>query len=268
MKTLVRICLIVALAFAVSGCGLVQMVLTGHPQPYPPQAPGETSAPPTAQPSLGAGPKDCIHEVWALVPSSTQPATADILHQTITTEQNRLAAMGTPAGVSAEGPDHFTLTFPDWADSAKVDDLVSHGGWLEFLEIPPDVAQFVVPGRGLPDDTPFTPIFDGDQVATARVGSDATGLPVVDLTLKSRAAALLDAYAAGHQGDSFAIVLDRDVVAVPTINASHFDGQLQITGDFTREQVARLVTLISYGALPLPVSQDQFQPGSCAGIGA
>ena len=81
---------------------------------------------------------------------------------------------------------------------------------------------------------PATPIFGGDQISAARPGTTQTGLLAVDIELKSPGAALFDQYAAAHFGERFAIVLDGIVQSAPTINATRFGGQAQISGSFTQ----------------------------------
>ncbi len=53
---------------------------------------------------------------------------------------------------------------------------------------------------------------------------------VVDLQLKDTGARLFDEYAAEHYGEQFAIVLDDQVMSAPTIQATRFGGQAQISG--------------------------------------
>ena len=267
MKTLVRICLIVSLAFAVSGCGLLPGYWRVHIPARTP-SPAETSAPPTPVPTLGSGHTNCVIETWALVHTASQPVNMDVLDQTQTIIQNRLNQVGIPAAVSLHQPDQFSVTFLASADAEMVRSLVGHTGKLLFVGVPTEFATTIAEGQPLPAGMPVTPIFDGDQIASARRGTTQTGLASIDLTLKSEGAALFDAYAADHQGDRFAIVLDGIVQSAPTINATRFNGQAQISGNFTQAQVDLLVAVLSFGYLPLPITSVQSVPGSCAAIGS
>ena len=270
MKILARVAAIVCVAFAVSGCGLVEMVLTGQAQPYPVPTPMpvETSAPVTPMPIIGSGPTDCVIETWALTHTASQPVNMDVLDQTQTIIQNRLNRVGIPAGISLHQPDEFSVTTPAWVDSDEVHGLVGHTGQLLFIAVPAEFATTIAEGQPLPEGMPATPIFSSDQIASARQGTTQTGLASIDLMLKSEGAALFDAYAADHQGDRFAIVLDGIVQSAPTINTTRFNGQAQISGAFTQAQVDLLVAVLSYGYLPLPVTSVQSVPGSCAAIGS
>jgi preprotein translocase subunit SecD len=105
---------------------------------------------------------------------------------------------------------------------------------------------------------PATPIFNGKEISAARPGQTQTGLPAVDLELKSEGARLFDEYAASHQGERFAIVLDGIVQSAPTINAARFNGQAQISGSFTPAEVNQLVLVLRYGSLPLEIKEVGF----------
>ena len=64
---------------------------------------------------------------------------------------------------------------------------------------------------------------------------------------------LFDDYAAGHQGGRFAIVLDGTVLSAPVLQATHFGGRAQISGNYTAQTANDMVTLLDFGALPLDV---------------
>jgi preprotein translocase subunit SecD len=80
------------------------------------------------------------------------------------------------------------------------------------------------------------------------------------MELKSEGARLFDEYAAEHQGEQFAIVLDDIVQSAPTINAPRFGGQAQISGNFTPAEAANLVTVLKFGSLPLEIREVGFGP--------
>jgi len=89
----------------------------------------------------------------------------------------------------------------------------------------------------------------------------------VDLQLKDTGARLFDEYAAEHYGDQVAIVLDDQVMSAPAIRASHFEGRAQITGGpggFSANEANRLVTILRFGPLPLPVRE--VDAGDCGAV--
>ena len=71
-------------------------------------------------------------------------------------------------------------------------------------------------------------MFTGDAVTVARLATDGSGGPILDLTVDARAAAALADATRGHVGEYLAVALDGVAVAVPTINEEIVDGGLQL----------------------------------------
>lgn len=105
----------------------------------------------------------------------------------------------------------------------------------------------------------FPPLFSGDQVASARIGSDQTNQRAIDLTLRPEAASLFAAYTRDHIGEYFAIVLDGSAVSVPVIQSAIEGGEVLISsgglGGFAAVDAQALVALIGSGPLPFPVEE-------------
>ena len=76
----------------------------------------------------------------------------------------------------------------------------------------------------------YPPLFSGDQVSSATVGTDQNGRPAVDFVLKDEGAKQFADYTANHVGDYFAITLDGAVISAPVIQNSIPNGNVQITG--------------------------------------
>ncbi len=72
------------------------------------------------------------------------------------------------------------------------------------------------------------PIVDDDDVRTASYAYDLSNGPTVSLVLGSTGSANLDDYAAGHQGQRLAIVVNDRVVSAPAIQAPSFLGRIVI----------------------------------------
>lgn len=270
MKPLLRVALIVCLAFVASGC----WILPGFRMVAPTPMPAETSAPPTAASSLAASPSGCVQGTWEIQATDSQPATPDILEQTRTIIENRMNATGiVPFAVRADAPARITVTFRGSDNDSEIRKLVGETGQLLFIPVPTAFATTITEGQPIPVGMPATPIFGGDQIAAARPGTNATNQPSVDLVLKSEGAALFDAFAAQNYtgpngGVKFAIVLDGKVASALGLNSGHFGGEVQILGNFTQAQVNALVTVLRYGSLPLQIKETGFLTASCAGIGS
>ena len=132
------------------------------------------------------------------------------------------------------------------------------------MPVPDEFADAVVDGQPLPVGMPVVPLFGGEGVVQATVGSSQSGQPSVDVVLAPDAAAAFDAYAAAHFGGRFAIVLDGTVVGAPTINATRFDGRAQISGTFDVAAVRQLVAILTGGVLPVSAAVLTVCPASTA----
>ncbi len=191
--------------------------------------------------------------------TDSQSVTPAILQQTRTIIENRVNATGvTEPVVTTQGADRISVELPGAVDENEIRSLVGKTGKLVFIPVPSTFSGQVTEGQPLPAGMDATPIFGGDQVDAARPGTTSTGLLAVDLSLKSQGAALFDQYAAAHYGEQFAIVLDGIVQSAPTINATKFNGQAQISGSFTTAEVTALVTVLNYGSLPLEIKEVGF----------
>ncbi|HEU5230218.1 MAG TPA: protein translocase subunit SecD [Ktedonobacteraceae bacterium] len=99
------------------------------------------------------------------------------------------------------------------------------------------------------------PLFTGSDLdpSALSVGQDQqTGQYVVNFGMKGDAVGRLGSYTASHIGQFMTITLDRTVISSPTIQ-SQLPGSGQITGNFTLDQANQLVTVLKYGALPVPL---------------
>ena len=75
------------------------------------------------------------------------------------------------------------------------------------------------------------------------VRTQVTGQWEVILTMTQRGSAAFDAMALAEYQRLVAIVLDDHVLSAPQVNAQHFNGTAQITGDFTSGSARRLAAI-------------------------
>lgn len=155
--------------------------------------------------------------------------------------------------VLTQGSDRVVVELPGVTDPEAVRKLVGQTGQLDFVPLGSTQAQ---QGQTL-DLKVNPPLFGGDQVASATVGTDQNGRPAVDFVLKSDGSKLFGDYTAKNIGAYFAITLDSVVVSAPVIQASIPTGNVQITGGglagFNAKEAANLVTVLKYGSLPFPI---------------
>lgn len=81
-----------------------------------------------------------------------------------------------------------------------------------------------------------------------------TNAPQVSLTMNSEGASRWRQITAANTNKPVAVVLDDRVYTYPTIQGTIPNGRTQITGSFTANDVADIVTVLQSGALPAPVN--------------
>jgi preprotein translocase subunit SecD len=155
--------------------------------------------------------------------------------------------------VTTQGADRVVVELPGATDPEAVKKLVGATGRLDFVPLGKTQVQ---QGQVI-DLKTFAPLFSGDQVSSATVGTDANGRPAVDFVLKGDGAKAFADYTAAHVGDYFAITLDGTVVSAPVIQNSIPNGNVQITGGglagFNAKDASDLVTILKFGSLPFPI---------------
>ena len=157
--------------------------------------------------------------------------------------------------VTTQGADRVVVELPGVTDPEAVRKLVGQTGQLDFV---PLGSTQVTAGQTL-DLKTYPPLFGGDQVASATVGTDQNGRPAVDFVLKSTGASLFADYTSKNVGAYFAITLDGAVVSAPVIQNAIPNGNVQITGGglagFNAKDATNLVTILKYGSLPFPIKE-------------
>lgn len=161
--------------------------------------------------------------------------------------------------VITQGVDRVVVELPGVDDPESIRRLVGQTGKLEFAPIPPDsaLAGQVQSGQTLDLET-YPPLFGGEQITSATLGTDQLGRIAVNFTLASKGAGLFADYTTNNVGNQFAIVLDGTVVSAPVIQSPITGGQGQITGGsggFTSAEANNLITVLKYGSLPFPVQE-------------
>ena len=245
-----------ALPFLVLTVFVVALVAAIFPLPRPAAEAGET-----LETRLGLDLIGGLRGEYQVVATDDQAVTPDILEQTRVIIENRVNATGVAEPiVVTQGQDRISVELPGVDEEGDIRNLIGTTGVLEFVPVP--AAYFGQVGQGvpLPEGMADTePLFTGVEIANARIGQDPTTREiVVDMELKETGARLFDEHAEAHFGEQFAIVLDDIVQSAPTINATRFGGQAQISGDFTPDEATNLVTVLKFGSLPLEIREVGF----------
>jgi SecDF, P1 head subdomain len=230
------------LAIAVTACGSTM----------PSQAPGTERS---------AGPSQARLE-YVIVPTDGQQPVAsdlDVLKQIV--EQRLMALDIADATVMIEDV-RLTIDGLGPDDISRVRSLVAAPGRLDIV---PMGSDDVAEGASI-DRSVHPPLFSGDQIESASVGTDQNGQPTIDLVLREDGRAKFAAYTAASIGDRFAITLDDRVLSAPIINGAIPDGNVQITGSgltgFALADARRIVAILRFGSLPFPIQEVAPTPTS------
>lgn len=234
---------------------VLALVVAIFPLPRPAGAAGDT-----LETKLGLDLIGGLRGEYQVVATDQQAVTPDILEQTRTIVENRVNASGISEPiVTTQGSDRISVEMPGIDDAGDIRELIGTTGVLAFMPVPAELQGTVGDGplpAGMAD---VQPLFTGVEIASAAIGQDPTTRQiVVNMQLKSEGARLFDEYAADHQGEQFAIVLDGVVQSAPTINAPRFGGEAQISGNFTPAEATNLVTVLKFGSLPLEIREVGF----------
>jgi preprotein translocase subunit SecD len=174
--------------------------------------------------------------------------------------QSRLEATGLATlRVSVQEPDRVVVEAAPAGVLEAVKALAGSTGRLDFV---PLGSTQMSAGEQI-DLAAFPPLFCGDQVAAASIGTDQTGQRTVDFTLKSGGKDLFANYTADHIGQYVAIVLDGQVITAPVIQSPIPNGQIQITtggiGGYPLTDAQNLVTILRFGQNPFPLREIQVE---------
>lgn len=99
----------------------------------------------------------------------------------------------------------------------------------------------------------LTTVITGKDLRNASVSFDSTtGAPEVSFQLTSEGSKRFFDYTKTHINQFLAIVLDKEVISSPRVQAAISD-QGRITGNFSLKEAQGLVIQLKYGALPVPL---------------
>jgi preprotein translocase subunit SecD len=82
------------------------------------------------------------------------------------------------------------------------------------------------------------------DIAEARVAADNNFNPAIDITFTKEGAKKMEALSEQHRDKPLAIMIDGKVVSAPLVREK-FSSRAQITGQFTKEEVERIVTALN-----------------------
>ncbi len=141
------------------------------------------------------------------------------------------------------------LEFKLQRDFADIDEALAQAG-LSSTSTPAQIEA-----SGVSDDIFYVPTeLTGRYVEKASVAQDhITREPIVLLNFSGEGGRLFADMTKENVGNVMAIVLDGEVISAPVIRDVIYDGNVQISGQFTLEESQELARNLNYGALPVPI---------------
>ena len=184
----------------------------------------------------------------------------------------RVNAIGvTEPLVQVEGARRILIELPGIEDPQEALSLIQETALLEFVDtgdqsLPaglcirtnlnegqPSRCETEATNGGATFEPPtFTTILTGAGLREAGVDTDQLGQYFVTFTLTEEGGQIFGEHTAANQGRFLTIVLDKEVVSSPQINAAINDSGV-ISGNFTLEEAQRLATQLKFGSLPVPL---------------
>jgi preprotein translocase subunit SecD len=206
---------------------------------------------------------------------------------------NRVNALGvSEAVVQPAGSNRIVVELPGETDPAQALATIKQTGLLEFVDMS-DLSDRVaaslmhtrvntdwIPGGIQPINnitpeipgvdtqeptstiTPTLPAEVGPTLHTVMTGTDLKNVGVqttqgggyvVGFELNAEGTQIFKDFTSSHVGKILGIVLDKEVISVPTINTAITGGQGVIEGRFTAEEANNLAVQLKYGSLPIPL---------------
>jgi len=219
---------------------------------------------------------------------------AEAMNTARTIVENRVNGLGvSEAVVQQAGDRRIVVELPGETDPEKALAILRQTGLLEFVDmseisvdqaialvgtkIETDFAQGSEADDVLEDVPVFPTVITGTGLENVGVTTNQAGEYEVAFELKPEEAVTFADYTANNVGSVLAIILDKEVISVPTINSAITDGQGVISGNFTPEAANALAVQLRYGSLPIPLKivetrtigpslgQDSLQKSALAG---
>jgi protein-export membrane protein SecD len=194
----------------------------------------------------------------------------------IETIRRRLDPEGTrEMSIVRQGRDRILVQIPGIEDPKLVDEYkkrLKEAARMTFHPVHPSVtAEDAKAGRTPPGYRIFPsvdrgagssdelleerPLIGGEQLSKADPSFDSrTNQPILSFQFNPAGARIFGKFSSENIGRRFAIVLDNKVISAPVIQSAILDGNGQISGNFSVEDVTRLSIQLRSGALPAPLT--------------
>jgi len=183
----------------------------------------------------------------------------------------RVDALGTrEPSISRQGANRIVVQAPGESDPQRLRDIIGQTARLTFHEVG-DMGRLneaVATGRTPPgwmilseEGQPYLlrerPLLTGEMLTRANVTYDQNNQPAVGLSFNGEGARIFGRHTTRNVGQSFAIVLDDEIISVANIVEPIPGGTGQISGVGGLERASELVVLLNAGALPAKLTVEE-----------
>ncbi|MDA5555552.1 protein translocase subunit SecD [Shimia sp. MMG029] len=164
--------------------------------------------------------------------------------------------------IQRQGADRILIQVPGIGSASELKDIIGTTAQLTFNPVvgrvsdpdaPAGVGNEVLPSldeEGVYYIVESAPVVTGEELVDAQPSFDQNNRPAVSFRFNPTGARKFGNYTADNIGSPFAIVLDKEVISAPVIQAHIAGGSGIITGRFTVEESTNLAVLLRAGALP------------------
>lgn len=169
--------------------------------------------------------------------------------------------------VQVEGERRILVELPGIENSEEAIDLIRETALLEFIDtgnrsLPEGTCVRTTLNEGQPSpceegEAPptFETVLTGAELQNATAQADNFGQTYVAFQMTSEGGQILAEHTAANIGRFLTIVLDKQVISSPRIEAA-IGEEGTITGNFTLEEAQNLALQLRYGRLPIPLTVE------------
>jgi len=207
--------------------------------------------------------------------------------------ENRVNGLGlSEAVVQKAGDRRLVVELPGETDPERALGTIQQTGLLElvdFSSVPREIAQTLVGtlintdlGPAISEDassvgasseptstltlaptvvytSTLPTVITGADLKSVNVSTGQTGQYEVAFTLSPKGTDTFAKFTASHVNEILAIVVDKKVISIPTINSAIPNGQGVITGNFNYEEANNLAVQLRYGSLPVALKVNEIR---------
>ncbi|WP_420567625.1 protein translocase subunit SecD [Thalassovita sp.] len=203
-------------------------------------------------------------EIVVRLSEAEQLATDDrTVRQSLEIIRRRIDEVGTrEPTIQRQGDTRILIQVPGIGSATELKEIIGTTAQLTFqpvvtrtsnADMPPGAGNELLPSldeEGLFYVLEQAPVVTGEELVDAQPSFDQNGSPAVSFRFNTTGARKFGDYTAENIGNPFAIVLDKEVISAPVIQAHIGGGSGIITGNFSVEESTNLAVLLRAGALP------------------